>query len=116
MTTQISPSHSPDMVSFAGRAIRLLAFLTLLPSLALSASSSPLLALAPTVDCVKGVLHTGTPQGKNVTIAGVNTYVAEPPKGHDKDPKKVIFFFSDVYSAVWINNMLIQDYFATQGA
>ena len=104
------------MVSFSHRATPLLAFLALLPSLALAATSSPLLALAPTIDCLKGVLHPGTPQGKNVTIAGVNTYVAEPPKGHDRDPKKIIFFFSDVYSAVWINNMLIQDYFATQGA
>ncbi|TEB22148.1 alpha/beta-hydrolase [Coprinellus micaceus] len=103
------------MVSFSNRAIHLLAFLTLLPSLTLSATSSPLLALAPTLDCLKGVPHRGTPQGKNVTIAGVNTYVAEPPKGHDEGPKKVIFFFSDVFSAVWINNMLIQDYFATQG-
>ncbi|KAJ3525065.1 hypothetical protein NMY22_g10729 [Coprinellus aureogranulatus] len=109
------------MVSLSIRSVHYIALLTLLPSFAFAAfgavsnSSSPALALGITKDCLKGSLHPGTPKGRNETIAGVNTYVAEPPKGHGKAPKKVIFFFSDVFSAVWINNELIQDYFASQG-
>lgn len=106
------------MVSFS--LFKGLAAIALLPCLlavvaTASNGTSPALALGITKECLKGFVHPGTPKGRNVTIAGVNTYVAEPPKGHDKGPKKVIYFFSDVFSAVWINNELIQDYFASQG-
>ncbi|KAJ6568955.1 Alpha/Beta hydrolase protein [Mycena capillaripes] len=68
-------------------------------------------------DCITGVKHSGDPVGKTVTIADVPTYVSEPalsattPDG----TKRVVLFFSDVYGPFYINNQLLQDYFASQG-
>lgn len=72
------------------------------------------LASAPGNCCVEGFRHTGTPVGTTTIIAGVNTYVSQP-KNLDLEKKKVILFFSDVYSPLYLNNQLIQDYFAGQG-
>ncbi|KAK0822187.1 hypothetical protein LTR73_009385, partial [Friedmanniomyces endolithicus] len=30
--------------------------------------------------CLQGTLHTGEPRGTTTTVAGVETYVVEPPK------------------------------------
>lgn len=76
--------------------------------------TSPTLASAPGDCCVAGFQHTGIPTGTTFDIAGVNTYVAEP-KGSSSGGKKVILFFADIYSPVYLNNQLIQDYFSRQG-
>lgn len=103
------------MVSFTVRMVQLLALFALLPSLVLSVpDTSPVLATSISPDCLKGVKHDGRPTGKNITIAGVPTYVAEPKKADPRHPK-VILFYSDVFSTFFVNNMLLQDYFATQG-
>ena len=106
------------MVSFTARAIQLLSVLALLPSLVYSvpADESPALAGPLGPDCFTGTKHDGKPTGKNITIAGVPTYLAEPKKGgvNVKAPK-VLLFYSDVFSAFFVNNQLLQDYFATQG-
>ncbi|KAJ2928385.1 hypothetical protein H1R20_g8693, partial [Candolleomyces eurysporus] len=82
-------------------------------SFAFGALSSPALAGALTKNCTQGWRHSGTATGKNVTIAGVSTYLAEPT--HRTGPKKVILFYSDVFGSFFINNQLLQDYFASQG-
>jgi len=68
-------------------------------------------------DCFTGVKHSGDPVGKTVTIAEVPTYLSEPPPSvaTRSGPKKVVLFFSDVYGPFYLNNQLLQDYFASQG-
>ncbi|RXW18339.1 hypothetical protein EST38_g7507 [Candolleomyces aberdarensis] len=82
-------------------------------SFAFGALSSPALAGALTKNCTQGWRHSGTATGKNVTIAGVSTYLVEPT--HRTGTKKVILFYSDVFGSFFINNQLLQDYFASQG-
>ncbi|KAJ7773661.1 Alpha/Beta hydrolase protein [Mycena maculata] len=77
-------------------------------------SSSATIAHPHCEDCFKGVKHSGTPVGKTVTIADVPTYVSDPPAGAS-GTKKVVLFFSDVYGPLFLNNQLVQDYFASQG-
>ena len=68
------------------------------------------------------IQHSGTPQGKFETIAGVPTYVARPSsestKGSEDEGKgaKVILFFSDVFGATYVNSQLAMDYWAEHGA
>ncbi|KAJ7725180.1 Alpha/Beta hydrolase protein [Mycena metata] len=79
-------------------------------------STSPTIAKAHCEDCFTGVKHSGDPVGKTVTIADVQTYVSKPPSaGAASGPKKVVLFFSDVYGPFFLNNQLLQDYFASQG-
>ncbi|KAF9225118.1 alpha/beta-hydrolase [Gyrodon lividus] len=66
-------------------------------------------------DCFKTVPHAGTPLGKTETIAGVPTYVSEPKDASTPGQKKILLFFSDVFSPFYINNQLVQDYFASHG-
>ncbi|KAJ6510712.1 Alpha/Beta hydrolase protein [Mycena sanguinolenta] len=68
-------------------------------------------------NCFTGVKHSGNAVGKSVTIANVPTYVSEPPPTTTASagPKKVVLFFSDVYGPFYLNNQLLQDYFASQG-
>lgn len=71
------------------------------------------LALAPGEDCFRAVQHSGNPKGSIETIAGIETYIASPSKS--QSPKGIIIFYADVYGPMYINNKLIQDYFAEQG-
>ncbi|KAJ7161846.1 dienelactone hydrolase family-domain-containing protein [Mycena crocata] len=66
-------------------------------------------------NCYTGVKHTGDPVGKTITIADVPTYLSEPPSGTTSGSKKVVLYFSDVFGALFVNNQLIQDYFASHG-
>jgi hypothetical protein len=75
---------------------------------------STLLAGDHTDACFKSVKHTGTPVGKSITVADVPTYISEPPSG-TTGPKKVILYFSDVFGPFYLNNQLVQDYFASYG-
>ncbi|KAF9444517.1 alpha/beta-hydrolase [Macrolepiota fuliginosa MF-IS2] len=77
-----------------------------------SNSASAVLAGAPGDCCFKGVKHSGEPAGKAVDIAGVSTYIAEPKSGQTKG---IILFFADVYGPFYLNNQLLQDYFAESG-
>ena len=105
------------MVSFIARAIQLLSFLTLLLPIVYSvpADQSPALAGPLGPDCTTGTKHDGKPTGKNITIAGVPTYLAEPKSDINVEAPKVLLFYSDIFSAFFVNNQLLQDYFATQG-
>ncbi|RXW18352.1 hypothetical protein EST38_g7512 [Candolleomyces aberdarensis] len=82
-------------------------------SSAFAALSSPSLAGALSKNCTQGWRHSGSPKGRNVTIAGVPTYLVEPIR--HSGTKKVIFFYADAFGTFFINNQLLQDYFASQG-
>jgi hypothetical protein len=80
------------------------------------ASTSPALASPPGDCCVTGFKHTGTPVGKTVAIAGMQTYISEPQTATTTTgPVKIILFLSDVFGPFFLNNQLIQDYFADHG-
>jgi len=77
---------------------------------------SPVLASEPSACCLKeGFKHEGTPVGKIITIAGVETYVSEPSETTTPGQKKVIMYFSDVWGALSNNAKLLQDYYASHG-
>ncbi|KAF9886282.1 hypothetical protein FE257_011895 [Aspergillus nanangensis] len=62
--------------------------------------------------CMKGTLHTGTPRGEYVDIAGVETYISQPPtttaNGH------ILLYFPDVWG-IFTNGLLVMDAFADAG-
>ncbi|THU88607.1 dienelactone hydrolase endo-1,3,1,4-beta-D-glucanase [Dendrothele bispora CBS 962.96] len=64
-------------------------------------------------DCVKGVVHEGTPQGKWEEIGGVNCYVGTPTENYAKD--KALLYLSDVFGPQLINAQLLVDSFAANG-
>ncbi|KDR70045.1 hypothetical protein GALMADRAFT_903033 [Galerina marginata CBS 339.88] len=80
----------------------------------MSSKTSPVLAGAPGSCCIKGVQHEGTPVGKVIKIADVETYVSEPP-ADTTGPKKIIFYLADVFGPLSNNAKLLQDYFASHG-
>jgi hypothetical protein len=57
--------------------------------------------------CLEGNIHKGTPKGKHVTIAGLETYIATPSKPNGN----VIIYYPDVYG-LFNNGLLIMDGFA----
>ncbi|KAJ7173460.1 dienelactone hydrolase endo-1,3,1,4-beta-D-glucanase [Mycena filopes] len=64
-------------------------------------------------DCIKGVTHEGTAQGKIETIGGIESYVATPTVDYPKD--KVILFLADAFGLPLINNKLLADDYAEHG-
>lgn len=80
--------------------------------------SSPVLAGPPAHCCSTGFKHTGTPNGKKITIGGVETYVSEPPtlQSSEVQSKNIVLYFSDIYGPMYVNSQLLQDYFASRGA
>jgi hypothetical protein len=79
-----------------------------------TSSTSPAIAGPISDCCAQGVKHTGDAVGRVETIAGVETYISDPPAGAP-GPKKVILYFADIFSPLFINAKLLQDYFAAQG-
>lgn len=78
---------------------------------------SSTLAGPPGSCCWTGVKHTGTPEGRVELLGGLNTYIADPPAGRTSTPhKKVLLFLADVWGSMFVNNKLLQDYFASCGA
>ncbi|KAL0948567.1 hypothetical protein HGRIS_011126 [Hohenbuehelia grisea] len=76
-----------------------------------------ILASAPQDCCFTGVQHTWTPTGTHIHIADVPTYKAEPKHatGTADAPKKVVIFLADVFGPFYINNELLQDFYADNG-
>lgn len=64
-------------------------------------------------DCISGVRHEGTPEGKFETIGGIKTYVAKPTVDYPKD--KAIIFLTDVFGPELQNSLLLADDFARNG-
>jgi len=69
--------------------------------------------------CWTGVnFHTGTPKGRVESLGGLDTYIAEPPAAATAGGphKKVLLFLANIWGPLFINNKLLQDYFASCGA
>jgi len=64
-------------------------------------------------DCVSGVRHEGTPEGKWEEIGGVKSYVGTPTVDYPKD--KVILYLADVFGPQLENAQLLVDDFARNG-
>ncbi|KAF8074669.1 dienelactone hydrolase endo-1,3,1,4-beta-D-glucanase [Lyophyllum atratum] len=64
-------------------------------------------------DCISGVTHDGTPEGKWEEIGGVKSYVATPAIDYPKD--KVVLFLTDVFGVQLLNAQLLADDFARNG-
>jgi len=64
-------------------------------------------------DCVKGVTHKGTPNGKWEKIGEVDSYVATPTGEYPKN--KAILFLPDVFGPQLKNAQLLADDFAANG-
>ncbi|TFK52010.1 alpha/beta-hydrolase [Heliocybe sulcata] len=64
-------------------------------------------------DCISGVRHEGTPEGKIETIGGVECYVATPSVDYPKS--KVLLLLTDVFGYYLNNNKLLADDFAKNG-
>ncbi|KAH9827243.1 Dienelactone hydrolase family, partial [Teratosphaeria destructans] len=62
--------------------------------------------------CMSGHLATGTPQGREETIAGLPTYIAEPSTN---DPSKTVVFLTDIFGYKLPNIRLLADEYAAQG-
>ncbi|EMD32541.1 hypothetical protein CERSUDRAFT_161458 [Gelatoporia subvermispora B] len=74
------------------------------------------LAGPPGECCIKTVQHSGTPRGNVEKIVDVETYISRPPGLETSERyEKILLFFSDVFGPLYINNRLIQDYFASHG-
>ncbi|KAH9943847.1 alpha/beta-hydrolase [Amylocystis lapponica] len=64
-------------------------------------------------DCIAGVIHEGTPEGKIEQIGGIECYVATPTIDYPKD--KVVLLLTDVFGLTLVNNKLLADAFAQNG-
>lgn len=65
--------------------------------------------------CFTSVKHSGIPLGRSISFANVPTYVSDAQSRTQDGLKKIILFFSDVYGPFYLNNQLLQDYFASHG-
>ncbi|KAK9416796.1 putative Protein AIM2 [Seiridium unicorne] len=64
-------------------------------------------------DCFRGGVSKEIPTGKEVTIHGVKTYVAEPEAG--VTPKGIIVFITDAFGWDFVNNRVLSDHYAKRG-
>lgn len=83
----------------------------------MSTKTNRVLAGPPGDCCFTTFRHEGTPVGTTITIAGVPTYLSEPPKteGNTSNHERIIIFFADVYGTFYQNNLLLQDFLAQNG-
>lgn len=61
-------------------------------------------------DCTTGVLHEGTPAGREETIHGLETYVTDPPAG--TTPKGFVAIIPDLFGWKLNNNRILADQYA----
>ncbi|KAH7886374.1 dienelactone hydrolase [Phlebopus sp. FC_14] len=78
-------------------------------------STTCMLAGPPGNCCFTCVKHCGTPVGRIEELGGMNTYISDPPPEATGEHKKVILFLADIWGPLFINNQLLQDYFASWG-
>lgn len=62
--------------------------------------------------CLTGTLHSGTPRGDTVTVAGVDTYVTRPDPANANG--SIVLYFPDVYG-LFVNGLLVMDACADAG-
>ncbi|KAI1610462.1 esterase/lipase [Exophiala viscosa] len=62
--------------------------------------------------CISGSVHDGTPTGREDTIGGLSTYIAEPS---DKSTSKTVVFLVDIFGYKFKNVRLLADNYAKAG-
>ena len=62
--------------------------------------------------CLSGAVHSGTPSGREDTIGGLPTYVAEPT---DKSTSRTVVFLVDIFGWKFKNVRLLADDYAKAG-
>jgi hypothetical protein len=62
--------------------------------------------------CLSGAVHEGSPQGREDTIGGLPTYIAEPS---DKSTAKTVVFIVDIFGWKFKNVRLLADQYAKAG-
>lgn len=62
--------------------------------------------------CLSGSVHSGTPSGREDTIGGLATYIAEPS---DKSTAKTVVFVVDIFGWKFKNVRLLADDYAKAG-
>lgn len=62
--------------------------------------------------CISGSVHSGTPSGREDTIGGIPTYVAEPSDG---STSKTVVFLTDIFGWKFQNVRLLADNYAKAG-
>ncbi|TFY82903.1 hypothetical protein EWM64_g1110 [Hericium alpestre] len=77
-------------------------------------ASERVLAAPPGECCTKTVQHAGDAVGVWDEISSLKTYVSYPPQ-KSETYDRIILFFTDVFSPVYINNQLISDWYASRG-
>jgi len=64
--------------------------------------------------CFTGAVHHNEkPTGKQATVHGLPTYIAEPPNG--AAPKGIIVIIPDAFGLPFINNQTLADNYASKG-
>jgi len=64
-------------------------------------------------DCLTGVRHEGTPEGKIEEIGGIESYVGTPIVDYPKDA--AVILLTDIFGHTLSNNQLLVDDFARNG-
>lgn len=70
-------------------------------------------ASMPCKECVSGVLHEGTPSGREETIHGLKTYVTDPPSG--VAAKGIVVIIPDIFGWSLNNSRVLADRYAERG-
>lgn len=64
-------------------------------------------------DCFRGGVSSSHPTGKEATIHGFPTYVAQPDEG--VMPKGIVVFITDAFGWDFVNNRVLADHYAKRG-
>ena len=68
----------------------------------------------PCKDCASGVLHEGTPTGREETVHGLNTYVTHPPSG-SSSAGGIVVIIPDLFGWKLNNSRVLADRYAERG-
>ncbi|PCH39906.1 alpha/beta-hydrolase [Wolfiporia cocos MD-104 SS10] len=61
-------------------------------------------------NCVSGFVHSGSPVGQEVTLAGLQTYVTG-----DEQSSRIVIFGVDIFGWKFVNTRLLADEYAARG-
>ncbi|KAI0923190.1 hypothetical protein AcV7_005773 [Taiwanofungus camphoratus] len=61
-------------------------------------------------DCITGNIHSGTPVGEEITLAGLPTYATG-----DGSSKRIVIFGVDIFGWKFVNTRLLADEYASRG-
>jgi len=75
-------------------------------------SRDAIIAKQPAAYRVTSDLHSGIPRGHMIDIAGIETYLIEPPK--DAANGNIVLYFPDVHG-LCISSQLLMDAYADAG-